>query len=78
MKTTQHKHTVRFKQNQTRQTTENGWFNLLNFLRYYDRRDMTIELGIMRYGFESLVGKVNMIGENWTKQDINDVVFMLY
>jgi hypothetical protein len=31
-----------------------------------------------RHELESLAGKVKMIGENWTKQDINDVVFMLY
>jgi hypothetical protein len=32
-------------------------FHILDFLRYCDRRDMAKELGIMRYGFESLVEK---------------------
>jgi hypothetical protein len=39
---------------------------------------MTKELWIVRYGFESLSGKIKMIGENWTKQDIIDEVLMLY
>jgi hypothetical protein len=33
---------------------------------------------IVRYGFQSLVEKDQMIRENWTKQDIIDEVFMLY
>jgi hypothetical protein len=78
MKIVHHIHTVQFKQNQTRQTTEKCWFNILDFLRYCDRRDMAKELWIARYEFESLAGKVKMIGENWTKQDIIDEVFMLY
>jgi hypothetical protein len=39
---------------------------------------MAKELWIMRYGFESLVGKDQMIGENWTKQDLGNEVFRLY
>jgi hypothetical protein len=36
-------------------------------------------LWIVRYGFKSLVGKkIIMIGKNWTKQDIMEVVFMIY
>jgi hypothetical protein len=31
--------------------------NILDLLRYCDKRDMAKELGIMKYGFESLVGK---------------------
>jgi hypothetical protein len=38
---------------------------------------MTKELWIVKYGFESLVGKIIMIGENWTKQNITNEVFML-
>jgi hypothetical protein len=53
----QHKHTIQYKHNQTRQTIEKCLFNNLDFSRYCDRRDMAKELGIMRYGFESLVGK---------------------
>jgi hypothetical protein len=29
-------------------------------------------------GFESLVGRFILMGENWTKQDIIDKTFMLY
>jgi hypothetical protein len=39
---------------------------------------MAKRLWIARHEFESLAGKVKMIGENWTKQDIIDGVFMLY
>jgi hypothetical protein len=31
----------------------------------------------VRYGFENLDGKIKIIGEDWTKQDIIDAVFML-
>jgi hypothetical protein len=31
-----------------------------------------------RYEFESLVGKDQMIRENWSRQNIIDEVFMLY
>jgi hypothetical protein len=54
---TQHKHTIQSKHNQTRQAIEKGLFNPLDFSRYCDRRDMAKELWIVRYGFESLVGK---------------------
>jgi hypothetical protein len=74
MKIAKHKHTVQFKQNQTTQTTKKGYFNLLDFLRYCNKRDMAKGLWIARYEFESLAGKVKMIGENWTKQDIIDEV----
>jgi hypothetical protein len=37
---TQHKHTIQSKHNQTRQTIEKCWFNNLDLLRYYDKRDM--------------------------------------
>jgi hypothetical protein len=44
-------------------------FNNLDYLRYCDRIDMAKEIWIVRYGFESLVWeKINMIGENWTRQ----------
>jgi hypothetical protein len=39
---------------------------------------MAKELRIVRYEFESLVGKDQMIGENWTKQDMGNEVFRLY
>jgi hypothetical protein len=42
------------------------------------KEDMAQELWIVRHGFESLVGRFIMMGENWTKQDIIDEVFMLY
>jgi hypothetical protein len=54
---TQHKHTIQYKHNQTRQTIEKGLFNNLGYPRYCDRRDMAIILWIARYEFESLVGK---------------------
>jgi hypothetical protein len=53
----QHKHIIQTKHNQTRQAIKKCWFNILDFLRYYERIDMTKELWIMRYGFEILVGK---------------------
>jgi hypothetical protein len=53
-------------------------FNILDLLRYYDKRAMAKELWIVRHGFECLVGRFIMIRENWTKQDIIDEVFMLY
>jgi hypothetical protein len=37
---THHKHTIHSKQNQTRQTIERCWFNILDLLRYCDKRDM--------------------------------------
>jgi hypothetical protein len=37
---TQHKHTIQSKHYQTRQTIEKCWFNLLDLLRYCDKRDM--------------------------------------
>jgi hypothetical protein len=48
---------MQYKHNQTRQTKEKGLFNNLDFSRYCDRRDIAKELWIVRYGFESLVGK---------------------
>jgi hypothetical protein len=42
------------------------------------KEDMAQELRIVRNGFESLVGRFIMIGDNWAKQDIIDEVFMLY
>jgi hypothetical protein len=78
-KITQHKHTIQYKHNQTRQTFEKCLFNNLDFSRYCDGRDMAKGLWIVRYGFKSLVGKkIIMIGKNWTKQDIMEVVFMIY
>jgi hypothetical protein len=43
-----------------------------------DKRDMTKEMWIVWYGFESLVGRFIMMEENWTKQNNIDEVFMLY
>jgi hypothetical protein len=37
---TQHKHTIQSKHNQTRQATEECWFNILDLLRFCDKRDM--------------------------------------
>jgi hypothetical protein len=37
---TQHKHTIQSKHNQTRQAIEKSWFNILDLLRYYDKRDI--------------------------------------
>jgi hypothetical protein len=48
---THHKHTIQYKHNQTRQTNEKGWFNILDLLRYCDKRDMAKGLWIARYGF---------------------------
>jgi hypothetical protein len=42
-KIAQHKHTIQFKQNQIRQTTEKCLFNNLDFLKYCDKRDMAKE-----------------------------------
>jgi hypothetical protein len=39
---------------------------------------MAKEMRIVGYVFESLVGRFIMMGENWTKQDIIDIVYMLY
>jgi hypothetical protein len=36
----QHKHTIQFKHNQTRQAIEKCLFNLLDLLRFCDKRDM--------------------------------------
>jgi hypothetical protein len=44
---TQHKHTIQSKHNQTRQTIEKCWFNILDFLRYCDKRDMAKDLVCM-------------------------------
>jgi hypothetical protein len=40
IKLTQHKQTIQYKHNQTRQTIEKYWFNILDSLRYCDERDM--------------------------------------
>jgi hypothetical protein len=32
-------------------------------------------LGIVIYGFDSLVGRFILMGENWTKQNIIDLCF---
>jgi hypothetical protein len=36
----QHKHTIQSKHNQTRQAIKKCWFNILDLLRFYDKRDM--------------------------------------
>jgi hypothetical protein len=52
--------------NQTVQIIEKGWFNILDLLRFCDKRDMARGLWLARYGFESLDGKVKMIRDKWT------------
>jgi hypothetical protein len=54
----QHKHAIQSKHKQTRQAIEKCWSNILDFLRYGDKRDMAKGLWVARYGFESLDGKV--------------------
>jgi hypothetical protein len=49
----QHKHTTQHKHNQTGQTIEKGWFNILDFLRYCDKEDMVKRLWIVGDRFES-------------------------
>jgi hypothetical protein len=39
---------------------------------------MVKDYGLQEIYFESLTGKIKMIGKNWPKQDIIDVVFILY
>jgi hypothetical protein len=51
----QHKHTIQYKHNQT---IETGWFNILDFLRYCDTRDMAKRWWLAGYRFESLDGKI--------------------
>jgi hypothetical protein len=63
-KITYHKHT--HKHNQTRQTIEKCLFNNLDFLRYCDKRDMAKESWVVRYEFDSLVGKVQY---DWRELD---------
>jgi hypothetical protein len=46
-----------YKHNQTKQTIEKCLFNNLDYSRYCVRIDMTKEIWIVRYGFESLFGK---------------------
>jgi hypothetical protein len=58
MKIAQHKHTIQSKHNQTRQAIEKCWFNLLDFLRYCNKRDMAKDYGLQEIDFESLVEKV--------------------
>jgi hypothetical protein len=69
---------IPYKHNPTRQTIKKGLFNNLGHSRYCDKRDMAKELWIVRYGFWELEWQDQMIGENWTTQNIVDVVFMLY
>jgi hypothetical protein len=57
-KIAQHKHTIQYKHNQTRQTIQNDWFNIFDLLGFCDKRDMAKGLWVVRYEFESLVGKV--------------------
>jgi hypothetical protein len=38
---------------------------------------MVKDYGLQEIDFESLSGKIKMIGKNWPKQDIIDIVFML-
>jgi NMD protein affecting ribosome stability and mRNA decay len=45
-KLTQRKHTIQSKHNQTRQTSEKCWFIILDFLRYYDKRDAAKACGL--------------------------------
>jgi hypothetical protein len=53
----QYKHSIQYKHNQARQAIEKCWFNILDFLGVYDKRDLAKGLWIVRYEFESLVGK---------------------
>jgi hypothetical protein len=39
----QHKHTIQYKHNQTKQTIEKCLFNILDVLRCYDKKDMAKE-----------------------------------
>jgi hypothetical protein len=48
----QHKHTIQSKHNQTRQAIEKCWFNILDLLRYCNKRDMAIGLWIAGDRFE--------------------------
>jgi hypothetical protein len=41
---TQHKHTIHSNHNQTREAIKKYWFNILDLLRYYDKRDMVKDL----------------------------------
>jgi hypothetical protein len=47
-------------------------------LRCYDKKDMAKGSWIVRYGFESLVGKDQYDWRELAKQDISDEVFILY
>jgi hypothetical protein len=51
---------------------------ILDFLGYCDRRDMAKDYGLQDMDLRTWLEKINMIGENWTKQDIIDEAFMLY
>jgi hypothetical protein len=62
-KLTQHKHTIQSKHNQTTQTKRKGWFNILDLLRFCDKRNMAKGWWLARYRFESLDGKVNDLRE---------------
>jgi hypothetical protein len=42
----QQKHTIQTKHNQTRQTIEKCLFNILDLLRFCDKRDMAKRLGL--------------------------------
>jgi hypothetical protein len=56
---TQHKHTNPIQTiNQQYKQLKRVWFNILDLLRYYDKRDIVKGLWIARYGFGSLDGKV--------------------
>jgi hypothetical protein len=59
----QYKHTIQYKHSQIRQAIENCWFNILDFLRYGNKRDMAKIFWIARYRFESLDGKVKDLRE---------------
>jgi hypothetical protein len=50
-KIAQHKHSIQYKHNKTRQAIEKCLFNLLDLLRFYDKRDMAKGLWIARNRF---------------------------
>jgi hypothetical protein len=49
----QHKHTIQYKHYQTRQTKRKGSFNILDLLRFCDKRDMAKGWWLARDRFAS-------------------------
>jgi hypothetical protein len=67
-----HKHTIQSKQNQTRQAIEKCWFNILDLLRYCDKRDMTKRFVVCKIWIWEFGWQYQKIWKEWTWKVISE------